>query len=271
MRPSRTRQMLIPGRVTLRSEGDTPKISPCCVPLAVKCSTTRSPSPTRMPVSLCQSGKAARNMAPASRIPSRSAVTPSGGSWFTKSSARYSATAPRSPLVNRASIKAVTVFLFCSMVFMTAVFRRAVGLSTPAIWGFSWSGASPARVAVPDPPVLTRGRCSWSGSPGAAADRIGGSLIGLGGRAGADPYQPGGDPGLAGEGAERPLGGHQAHVHAAVQRDDLCVPVELEAPGGDLAVRFLAIVAEHGEQLWRGLGDECRHLLVVFLLTEQRP
>src|SRR5712691_3047259 len=51
-----------------------------CVPLAMKCSTTRSPSPTRMPVSLCQSGNAARNIAPAWRIPSRSAVTPTGGS-----------------------------------------------------------------------------------------------------------------------------------------------------------------------------------------------
>jgi hypothetical protein len=36
MRPSRTRQMLIPGRLTVRPDGGTPKISPCCVPLAVQ-------------------------------------------------------------------------------------------------------------------------------------------------------------------------------------------------------------------------------------------
>ena len=137
MRPSRTRQILIPGRVTVRPDGSTPKISPCCVPLAVKCSTTRSSSPTRMSISLCQSGKAARNMAPAARMPSRSAVTPIGGSWLTNSPARYSSTAPRSPLLNRASMNEVTVFLFCSIASMTAVCGVRRAGSTPATWGLS--------------------------------------------------------------------------------------------------------------------------------------
>jgi hypothetical protein len=95
-------------------------------------------------MSLCQSGNAARNMAPAVRIPSRSAVTPIGGSWLTKSSARYSSTAPRSPLVNRASMNEVTVFLFCLIVSMTAVCGRATSEGTPTIWGLPPSRHRPA-------------------------------------------------------------------------------------------------------------------------------
>jgi hypothetical protein len=77
-----------PGQVRARPDAGAPKISPCWVPRAVNTSTTRSPSPTRNSISLCQSGKAARNMAATARISSRPAGTPRGGSWFTKSSAR---------------------------------------------------------------------------------------------------------------------------------------------------------------------------------------
>jgi hypothetical protein len=73
----RRRPATQPGRVlTVRPDGGTPKISPCCVPLAVKFSTTRSPSSTLKPMSLCQSGNAARNAAAAARMPSRLAGKP---------------------------------------------------------------------------------------------------------------------------------------------------------------------------------------------------
>src|SRR5436190_7683304 len=196
MRPSRTRQMLIPGRRTVRPDAGTPKISPCCVPLAVKFSTTRSSSSTRKSRSLCQSGYAARNMAPVCRIPSRLAGPPMGGSWSTKSSARYSSTAPRSPLVNRASMNEVTVFLFWLIVSMPAVCGGPMGEGTPTTWGF---------------------RCSRRGAGGACGAQRG---VGLGEQTLQD--DGGGRAGTVGEGEGRhdPLAVGHLHGVERVGVDD---------------------------------------------------
>ena len=83
-----------------------------------------SPSATSACNSLCQSGNAARIIAPAARIPSRSGVTPNGGSWLMKSSARYVSTALGSPLVNSPSMKSLTTALLLSVVFMAPMLRR---------------------------------------------------------------------------------------------------------------------------------------------------
>ena len=50
--------------------------------------------------------------------------------------ARYSSTAPRSPLVNRASMNEVTVFLFALIVSMAAVCDGLMREDTPTTWGF---------------------------------------------------------------------------------------------------------------------------------------